>query len=304
MADKVKKQRGDRWDGVRVRKDDPMHMFMPYLMGERADNEAFMYETFDLTAVKEYMEAKNAQNPEHKYTVFHIIMAALGKTIYMRPKLNRFILNRKYYDRTNISFALTAKRRFADGADESLVKVIVRDDDTPLAQQVHETLCGEVYKIKEEKGGAGEQDGATDIMSVLTKIPGPILKLVTKIIFWLEHRGWLPKDFNEVNPYNATIFISNLGSIKMNAMYHHLINFSEGSIFVVVNRAKMNPFFHDDGTYEMKYSVPISFTLDERIADGFYFARSLMLFKFLLEHPQLLDEPLSSPVDYDEQRDS
>ena len=44
-----KKKRGDRTDGYLVRDLDPLHMFMPYLMGSRTENEAVMNEEFDLT---------------------------------------------------------------------------------------------------------------------------------------------------------------------------------------------------------------------------------------------------------------
>jgi len=107
----------------------------------------------------------------------------------------------------------------------------------------------------------------------------------------------LPKAIKEVDPYRATVFISNLGSIKMEASYHHLINWSLNSIFVLANRMHKMPFFNDDGTYEMKDGMSFGFTIDERIADGFYFAKSLALFKNILANPECLDEPLSASFD-------
>ena len=57
------------------------------------------------------------------------------------------------------------------------------------------------------------------------------------------------------------------------------------------------PFFNDDGTYEMRDGMSFGFVIDERIADGFYFAKSLMLFEQIIKHPELLEKPLSAPVD-------
>ena len=85
-----KKRRGDRKDGYRVEETDIMHAFMPYLMPNRADNEAVLNTVIDLTAVNEYLEEKNAGNPEFRYTFFHVICAAIAKTILLRPKMNRF----------------------------------------------------------------------------------------------------------------------------------------------------------------------------------------------------------------------
>ena len=42
MEKEKKKKRGDRTDGYLVRDLDPLHMFMPYLMGSRTENEAVM----------------------------------------------------------------------------------------------------------------------------------------------------------------------------------------------------------------------------------------------------------------------
>ena len=83
----------------------------------------------------------------------------------------------------------------------------------------------------------------------------------------------------------------------MEASYHHLINWSLNSIFVLANRMHKMPFFNDDGTYEMKDGMSFGFTIDERIADGFYFAKSLALFKNILAYPECLDEPLSASFD-------
>ena len=57
------------------------------------------------------------------------------------------------------------------------------------------------------------------------------------------------------------------------------------------------PFFNDDGTYEMKDGMSFGFTIDERIADGFYFAKSLALFKNILAHPEILDDKLSDSIE-------
>ena len=104
------------------------------------------------------------------------------------------------------------------------------------------------------------------------------------------------KAIKDVDPYRATVFISNLGSIKLEASYHHLINWSLNSFFVLANRMYKQPFFHEDGTYEMKDGMSFGFTIDERIADGFYFAKTLYMFKNILLHPECLDDAISEPL--------
>ena len=48
----------------------------------------------------------------------------------------------------------------------------------------------------------------------------------------------------------------------------------------------------------MRMSIDLGLTVDERIADGYYFSRSVRLMRHLLENPELLEQPLSKEVDY------
>ena len=53
-----------------------------------------------------------------------------------------------------------------------------------------------------------------------------------------------------------------------------------------------------DGTKQVRDLVDIGATLDERIADGFYFARSLKLMKHIFAHPELLEKPLGENSEF------
>ena len=97
---------------------------------------------------------------------------------------------------------------------------------------------------------------------------------------------------------HSSALLTNLGSIKLKSGYHHLTNWGTCSIFCVVGERKNNPFFNQDGTFEMRDSVDLGLTIDERIADGYYYAKTVRLFKTLLENPELLELPLSEPVEY------
>ncbi len=292
MSEKTRKH-GDRRDGRMLQSDDPLHALMPFILGERADNEAVLYETFDFSEVDSYLERKNGENPQYKYTYFHVVLAALAKIIYLKPRMNRFIIGHRYYERNHISFSFIAKNKMTEGAEESVLIIRAEDNDVPICQQLHDKICGEVYKIKTEQA----VDGTTAQLKWISKIPRPILKAFIKLLFWLNAHDKLPKALAGVDPYCTTVFASNLGSIKMSAVYHHLINWSTNSLFVLINQAKKVPFFNEDGTYQMKNSISMGFTIDERIADGFYFARAIELFKDILMHPEILDLPLSAPYE-------
>lgn len=292
---KQKRRAGDRRDGWRVRKIDSMHAFMPYLLPDRTDNEACMNDYIDVTALEKYIAEKNASSPEFKYTVFHAVLAALGKTVYLRPKMNYFYQGHRLYERNNISFAFTAKRKFEDGSDEALaiIKLDTESDVSPI-EQIHGKVEKFVTKIRKKD----QNDGATDIMGTLTKFPRFIIKFITAVLRFLDYHGWLSKGFTDVDPYHCTMFVSNLGSIKSTASYHHLTNWGTNSIFIIVGEMKKRVVLDADGNSSVKKMMPVGLTIDERIADGFYFAKSFKIFKHLLENPELLDKPVCDEIDF------
>ena len=109
MSETPKRRRGDRRDAVLLRETDALHFIMGSIYPHRADNEAYIAERIDLEPIKAYLAKKNVEGIEFKYTFFHVIVAALVKTITLRPKLNRFYANENYYQRNKV----TADKAFA-----------------------------------------------------------------------------------------------------------------------------------------------------------------------------------------------
>ena len=48
----------------------------------------------------------------------------------------------------------------------------------------------------------------------------------------------------------------------------------------------------------MHETVQLGLTIDERLADGYYYSKSVRLLKTLLENPELLQLPAIQEVDY------
>ncbi|HBE13769.1 MAG TPA: hypothetical protein DCY74_06315 [Clostridiales bacterium] len=290
-----KRKRGDRKDGYLVREIDTMHAFLPFLLPNRADNEAVMNEILDLTAVQTYLEKKNTKDISFKYTFFHVICAAMAKVIVLRPIMNRFYAGHKLYDRKDILFSFVVKKKFTDHGEEALamIKVNRNSDESPVEQ-----IYSKVKKIVHDVREKNQTDGTTDKMGILNKLPRVMLRAVMASLKWLDYHGWYPQALMKDDPYFSSVFVSNLGSIKMNATYHHLTNWGTNSIFVVVGEKKRMPFFLEDGSCEMREALELGMTIDERIADGLYFANSVKLLRKLLLNPDLLDLPIYTPVEY------
>lgn len=297
MSNKEKRHPKDRKDATWVADADPMHAFMPYLLLGRTDNEALLNDDIDITATQKYLEEKNASSPDFKYTIFHVVLAALAKTIYLRPAMNRFLQGHRLYQRNDISFSFVVKRTFSDSSHEALVIMKVKpDSDLSPMEQVYSRVKKEVNYVRKE----GKTDDTTNVMALLNKIPRPLLRQVSKLLFWLEYHGWVPSALEKIDPYHTTCFVSNLGSIKMSASYHHLVDWGTNSFFVIIGEKKWQPVFSKDGSYEMREVLPLGFTIDERIADGFYFANSIKILRYIFSHPEVLDEPITSPIGFKE----
>jgi len=288
------KKRGDRKDARWVREADPLHTFMPYLLLGRTDNEALLNDDIDITQTLQYIEKKNAENPDFKYTIFHVVLAAIAKTIYLRPAMNRFMQGHRLYERNAISFSFVVKKAFSDTGSEALVimKVDPESEVSPI-EQIHSRIKKEVNSVRKEN----KTDDTTNLIGILNRIPRPLLRTVAKFLFWLEYHGWIPEALAKIDPYHTTCFISNLGSIKMSASYHHLIDWGTNSFFVIIGEKKWQPRFSEDGSYEMRQMLPLGFTIDERIADGFYFANSIKVLRKILENPEILDQPFQQSIE-------
>lgn len=293
-----KPNRKDRYDGYYVSDISSMHRLMPYLMPNRTDNECLLDYQLDMSQVVKYVNQKNEEDPQYKYTVFHVIMAAISKLIYLKPRLNYFSSGYRLYERKDLSFSFVAKNKMEEKADESLlIFKYNRDSDESPIEQVHNFVCKNVYKIRNEN----MIDDTTDVLDILSKLPRFILRIIFGILHRMSFYGKLPKVLRPIDPYSSSVFITNLGSIKMSADYHHLANWSTNSLFVIIGELKKQPYFNDDGSYVMKDALNLGVTVDERIADGFYFARCIKLLQKILLNPEVLEQPISSSLDLEEE---
>ena len=290
-----KKNWRDRNDGYYLKNIDSMHVIMPYVMPQRIANEAVLKETVDISAIEEFIAKKNADGPDFKYTFFHVICAALAKTFILRPKMNYFVDGYRMYERKNIELAFTVKRKFEDSSEEALAKVIIDREGVSPMEQVY----GKVKKFVTKVRVKNETVGITNDFNFYQVLPRPVFRFFVWCLKVLNYFGHYPQSMAKDDPCFCSIYVTNLGSIKLSADYHHLFEWGNNSFFVVIGEKKPRPIFAPDGTYEMKNTIDIAITLDERIADGYYYSKSIKLFKYLLQHPELLELPAEAPVDFE-----
>ncbi len=290
MGERRKRRFGDRRDAWWVRDVPGLNTVMFHLMPRRTACEVFLNDTFDVTEILRYCEKKNAGHPEYKTTLFHCLLMAMARMVRERPKMNRFIQGRRLYERYEISLAFVAKRRFADHAEESLMFFVPTDEDT--LDSLSYRIAGQVQEVRKSEHSTGGIDAVVDGFA---KIPRLLLMFAIWIIRCMDFWGVNPKALTDGDPNYSSVFMSNLGSIKGPAVYHHLNDYGSNSMMIAIGTIRKEERIMPDGSKQLRDVVDIGATLDERIADGFYFVRSLKLVRYVCEHPELLDRPLGEP---------
>ena len=289
--EKKRKRPGDRRDGVLLRELDSLHFITGIIYPNRCDNEAFISERIDLTNAYAYLEKKNAGDPVYKYNVFQLIVTAIVKVLTLRPKMNRFIVNSNFYQRNEVSASFVVKKIFSDKGAEALA--FLHTEPTDTINSIHEKIYAQVSSCRSEK-----VDSSTENMDILNKLPRWLGKAAVRFIMFLDRHGWVPKDMIATDPYYSSCVLSNLGSIKLKSGYHHLTNWGTCSMICLIGEIRKTPVFDDEGGVTMRPTVDLGLTIDERLADGYYYSKSMRLLRRLLENPELLDKPLNEEVEY------
>lgn len=280
---------GDRFDAKYLKDIDSMHFIMPFMYPDRCDNQAFFSFQIDLTNLDKYLEKKRNADPEYKYNMYQCIVTAVLKTITLRSKLSMFIHNRKMYKRNEVSAAFTVKQEFADDGGEVLAFIHSKPEWT--IDDVHNEIKRQLKKLKKK----GYVDESTSFMDKFNKIPKFISRPVLRFVCWLEKKGMIPTALIETDPYHSSVVLANLGSIGLPEGYHHLTNWGTTSMFLVIGESGKMPFFENEKVI-FKNGVKFGFTVDERIADGYYFSKSIKMMQLFLENPELLEKPLNEKL--------
>lgn len=290
--EQYKRKFGDRKDARKVRNINGMQALIADLKPDRCDADVYINQKIDVTELVKYVKEKNEKNPEEHYTYFHAFVTAIAKTVYNKPLLNRFVANRTYYDRIGVKLAFVAKVEFSESAEEMLTILDIKEDDT--IKEVRDTIMKKVSKIREEKGKKKDVNNAIDIIGHLPKF---IRVPLVGTLKWVDKHGWLPESLINDNIYYSTMILSNLGSIHCGAIYHNLTNFGTSSSLLTMGEIRKEKVLNKDGVEEIRDLCEFGINLDERIADGFYFANTVILFQYIVNHPELLEGKASEKIE-------
>jgi pyruvate/2-oxoglutarate dehydrogenase complex dihydrolipoamide acyltransferase (E2) component len=283
-----------RPDGTYLKHIDPFMRFFPYVMKGRNESAIYFKQQIDVTALKAYIHARNRQQAASgdggKTTLFHAVLAATVKTIAERPQLNRFIIGRRIYQRHQITAAFIIKSEFNDDAKEEIAVMAFNPEDT--LSDVSARLRQEISKVREEaRASSAKRHGGVNWLVYFMKLPRLVLRGLVGFLEFLDYHGWLPRFVIDADPMHTSLFVTNLGSLSVDAPYHHLYEWGTTSTFMTIGVVGKAPVVTGDGAIEVREVMNIGFTLDERISDGYYFAKTIKRFQYFLEHPEELEKP-------------
>lgn len=279
----------NRKDGIKVKRLDGLHGLIPFVMPKRADADVYINSKIDVTNLVNYVEELKKSDKYAKLTYFHAISMAMGKVVYNRPLLNRFVINKSFYDRKNVTLSFVAKKEFTDSAEETFNVITVEENDNLFS--VSDKINHKVKKVRNEK----KTNAADDFINNIGRLPKIIRWLIFRLVKFADNHDLIPSNLTNNSIYHSTVLISNLGSIKCGAIYHHLTDLGTNSILMTIGEIKDEPVIVD-GKVEIRKMCEFGVNIDERIADGFYFAKALKLFEYLMQNPRELEVNASDRV--------
>ncbi len=286
MKEKKRRRRlGDRKDGRRLRSLSPMTFMVPYIMKVRADAQNMFEDEIDLTNIEPYLQKKH-QEGYVNMGLLHVIMAAYVRMVASRPGVNRFVAGQHIYARPNIISVMSIKKKMTLDSPDTMIKVAF--DQTDTAATVYEKF------EKVAADALAKETNFDKTAKLLSHIPGLLLRFAVGFLRFLDYFGWLPKKLLSVSPFHGSFIITSMGSLGINAIYHHLYDFGNLPVFLSYGKRYSRMVLKEDGTSEKRYFATFRVVTDERICDGYYYASAFKLLKRYIKHPELLDTPMES----------
>ena len=290
MATARRRRMGDRKEGRLLRSLPGFAKFIPYIMPTRNDACNYYEESFEVSTLDRRLRQLRVDGYKG-IGILHFLIAAYIRLVSMLPGLNRFSVGRRIYARHDICVVMTVKRSLAVDATETTIKVSFQPTDTIF--DVYRKLNEKIDEIK----ASDENNNTEDVADALSRLPRPILRLAIAILRVMDYFGWIPESLTDASPFHGSMIITDLGSLRIGPVYHHIYNFGTLPVFIAFG-AKHHKYELDrHGNMVDRKLIDMKFTLDERTVDGHYFAQALQAWRYLFEHPEIVETPPSRVVE-------
>jgi len=286
-----KRRFGDRRDGFLVRNLDPMGKLIPYIMKSKTDSWVLFEDRIDITHTQDFLR-KMRKSEIPGLTLYHIVFAAIVRTYSQVPELNRFIQRNNIYARNEMKGSMVVMKGMQRDSERTTIMPRFEMDAT-LKEVVAEIerLANPIDRTK--KVAEDENKNEFDKLEfALSLIPGFLIRFVFSLLKLLDRYGLIPKFLTDLSPFHSSFFITNMGSIGMQPVYHHIYEFGTISIFGAIGSKETIHEIDREGNIRRRTFLNMKFVVDERICDGFVYAIGFKHIKSGISRPeQLMERP-------------
>lgn len=290
MSTKGKRRFGDRKDGRLIRSLPAFQKFMPYIMPTRNDAMNLYEESMEVSAVDSRLRQLRIDGYKG-IGLLHFIIAAYIRVVSMLPGVNRFVAGRRIYAANSIDVVMAVKRGMSIDATETTIKVHFEPTDTIF--DVYRKMTEAIDEVKTSESG----NNTEDVADALCKAPRFLIRLAIALLRLMDYFGWIPDSLTEASPFHGSMIITDLGSLRIGPIYHHIYNFGTLPVFIAFGTKRHSYEPDRNGNIIDKKLVDMKFTLDERICDGHYHSQFLQGLRYLFLHPEILEAPPSKVVE-------
>ena len=283
MADEKHRRRlGDRYDGRRLWSLSPFYQITPFIMRTRVDAQDYFEDNIYIEKAENWLRGlRERGNPD--IGILHLFIAAMVRAFSQKPRLNRFVAGQRIFSRHKIQITLAIKKRLHEDGLETTLKMDFDPRDTifDVAEKVNRAI--EENKESETKN---ETDKTAKLFMLLPRF---LLRGLMAALRLFDYYGLLPRAIHQASPFHTSAFITDLGSLGIKPIYHHIYDFGTTSLFLAFGKKEKELFMAQDGTIQTRKYIPIKVVNDERICDGHYYAAAFKYIRSLFQRPETLE---------------
>lgn len=290
MATSRRRRMGDRKEGRLLRSLPGFAKFIPFIMPQRNDRYIHYEESFEVTELDRMLRKLRVEGYKG-IGMLHFLIAAYVRGLSMLPGVNRFVVGRRIYARNNIEVVMTVKRSLSVDSTETTIKVVFEPTDTIL--DVYRKMNEKIDEIKSSE----ENNGTEDFADTVARLPRFLLRFALTILRIMDYFGWIPTSLLNVSPFHGSMIITDLGSLRIGPVYHHIYNFGTLSTFIAFGAKRHAYELNRHGEMVDKKYIDCKFVLDEGIVDGHYWAQFLQAYRYMFDHPEIVVSPPSRVIE-------
>lgn len=265
-----------RHDGQLVTDVPRTRAIMPFIMETTSESVVYFEQELDLSRALPWLKA-TGERLGHKLSLFPLLLLAISETLHERPRLNRFVSGQRLYQRKEVQLSFAAKKSMDDDHPITTVKRTF-----PAGQSISEAVAllrGDIRAARSDTPSAIDKE-----LRFFLTLPRPLLAMATRLLKWLDFHNLAPAALIGGDPMYCSVFVANLGSVKLDAAYHHLYEYGNCPLFCVVGKTQQ-ALRVVDGAPAVRDIAVLKWTLDERVEDGLYCTSSLELLRRRVEDP-------------------